>query len=1135
MKILGLDLGTSSIGWALVDTKSREILGIGSRIFPEGVVNIGEGEGRETSKNASRTEARGTRRQFYRRRLRKRYLLRALAQHNLCPIDYKLVKEWNSKKVFENETVKAWFQLNPYELRKKALTEEISLEELGRIFYHLIQRRGFLSNSRSAGADVKETSAIFKGDAKTGKTGISQTLEKIENTTLGSYLSSIYPKENEPYSKINERIRNRYTTRQMYVDEFEVIWKQQAQYHSELTNELKTLFGGRKKDGYKEDGILFHQRPLRSQKHLVGNCSFEPQKTKCRLSAIPFELYRIYQWVNTVGYDINGEPQKINEEERQKMIDVLLSKEKVKFKEIRKALGKLDGFYQFNYKDDDAIVGTHTISSLSNKKFFGKDWFSFSEKEQEDIWHVLTFFDDSDKLKEYAIKNWNFSEEKAAKISKFNLKDGYASLSRKAINNILPFLQLGFKYDTAVALGGVKKVLRNNWGIYKEVVLDHVPDIIKKRKKGGYINDLKLFLTTQCEVSEKKLSELYHHSSSISKTKTLDKLPVNVDADKEIQQIKNPVVITALFEIRKLVNEIIDEYGKPDRIHIELARSLKSSKKKRYEMRREQQRLERENDRVKKELEKLGQRITHTNLLKYKLWEECNKTCPYTGKPIKVSQLFTGEIQIEHIYPWSRSLNDSFMNKTLCYTEENNSKGNLTPFEFYSKQGETRWEEIKLQALSCFKNKAGYPNAYNKFKQFVRKKFDDDFVSRQLNDTRYISKEAKNYLAKICDDIVVLSGQATAKLRYHWGLNTILNKNDDEKTRDDHRHHAIDALTIACTERSFIQELSKWNRYYRNHELKDFAQPWQEFRADAEKAVERILVSHKKQKNLLTIRKHTIEKNGKRYTNTGVAARGQLHKENVYGKRTAPNSKEAFHRRKSLEELTSEKQLDKIVDVTIRQLILKRVQHLGGFVKGKIPEGTFFTADENGVKQPQIFLPNRNGEPIPVKKVRIKESMNNSKQLKSDINQFVNPRNNHHILVYEKIDGTLDKDVVSFWEIVERKKQKTTLISLPEEGKKIVEVFSEGEMFILFKHEDEIDWNNVTASNISNNLYKVQKIAGADYFMEICFRKHIDARDDRNAKYDYRYIKGFGNGKTGWYTFNPIKVRVSITGKIVKV
>jgi CRISPR-associated endonuclease Csn1 len=198
------------------------------------------------------------------------------------------------------------------------------------------------------------------------------------------------------------------------------------------------------------------------------------------------------------------------------------------------------------------------------------------------------------------------------------------------------------------------------------------------------------------------------------------------------------------------VNELIDEHGKIDEIKVEMARDLKISKSQRNKIRKEQKRLERENDRVKARLLEERQRITHDNILLYKLWEECKHTCPYTGKPISVTQLFSGEVQIEHIHPWSRSLNDSFSNKTLCYADENRKKGNKTPFEFYGSD-EANWSAIKERALKLFSDTKEYPNAYQKFKRFVQQKFDDDFSTRQLNDTRYISKEAKNYLSKICN------------------------------------------------------------------------------------------------------------------------------------------------------------------------------------------------------------------------------------------------------------------------------------------------------------------------------------------------------------------------------------------------
>ena len=1121
-KILGLDLGTNSIGWALIEDNQNKILGLGTRIFPMGVENLGDGEG-EISKNASRTGARGVRRQFFRRRLRKQILLKALSENKMCPLEASDFQEWKKNKRFPVGKLANWFALNPYELRQKALIEKLSLEEIGRIFYHLIQRRGFLSNSRKGGSD---DGTIFKGNPKEGKIGITETQKNIEDKTLGTYLFEIYPKENQPFQDGLERIRNRYTTRKMYVDEFELIWNKQAQFHAELTNELKTLFGGRKLDGYKEDGILFHQRPLRSQKHLVGNCSFEPRKTKCPISAIPFEQFRVWQWVNTVEY--NGK--KISQEEKEKIVEFLFANEKPEFKKIRKVIGKESAEFKFNYKDDDKIVGTHTISNLSNKKYFGKKWFEFTEKEQEDIWHVLYFFDSKSNLKEYAIKNWNFTEEQAESISKFNVKDGYASLSRKAISNILPFLKLGFTYDVAVVLGGIKNVFGSDWEKLSDekrnFFYDNVYEIVRSKNKGGFIEIIKDILRNDYNISDNQLRKLYHHSATIDATELLEKLPVGKDADKDIQAIRNPIVITALFELRKLVNELIDEHGKIDEIKVEMARDLKISKSQRNKIRKEQKRLERENDRVKARLLEERQRITHDNILLYKLWEECKHTCPYTGKPISVTQLFSGEVQIEHIHPWSRSLNDSFSNKTLCYADENRKKGNKTPFEFYGSD-EANWSAIKERALKLFSDTKEYPNAYQKFKRFVQQKFDDDFSTRQLNDTRYISKEAKNYLSKICNKVTVSPGQATSNLRHKWGLNQILN-DDNEKTREDHRHHAIDALVMACTKVSYVQELSKWNRYNRGYDVKDFPMPWLSFWKDAEKAVNQILVSHKKVSNDITVRTHTTEKNGKKHTNLGVAARGQLHKETVYGKRTF-NGEEAFHVRKPIESLETAKQIAKVVDESIRLLILKRVNELGGFVKDKVPANTFFIVDENGVKQPQIFLPNQNGAPVPILKVRVKENIGGAEKLKTNVNQWVNPRNNHHVLIYKDEKGNLKEEVVTFWTVVERKRTGQSVYQLPLDGKEMVTTLHINDMFLLGLSEDEINWENPDYKVLKEHLYRVQKLSSKFYE----FRLNTEASIQQNVLPFYRRITGYGEGIGGWLTHNPIKVKISVSGKII--
>jgi CRISPR-associated endonuclease Csn1 len=370
----------------------------------------------------------------------------------------------------------------------------------------------------------------------------------------------------------------------------------------------------------------------------------------------------------------------------------------------------------------------------------------------------------------------------------------------------------------------------------------------------------------------------------------------------------------------------------------------------------------------------------------------------------------------------------------------------------------------------------------------------------------------------------------TANLRHKWGLNSILN-DDNNKSRDDHRHHAIDALVMACATRSHLQELSKWNRYNRNYDLKDFSMPWASFWQDAEKAVNEILVSHKKHKNLLTVRKHKTKKEGVSYTNTGIAARGQLHKETVFGKRKAPNKTEAYHIRKPIESLTTQKHIDKIVDDTIRLHILKRVNELGGFVKGKIPEGTFYQIDENGIKKAQVFLPNKNGAPVPIKKIRMRENIGGAEKLKENVNQYVNPRNNHHVLIYEDIHGNLKEDVVTFWTAIERKRQKQDVIQLPFDGKKIITTLQINDMFLLGLNEEEINWDEPNFEMLKNHLYRVQKLSSK--FHE--FRLNTESKIDKKEIPFYRRITGYGKGVGGWNTHTPVKIKINCIGKIEKM
>ncbi len=1286
-KVLGLDLGSNSIGWTVID-KQQKIQDSGVRVFPEGVNR--ETNGSEVSKNETRRNARGARRQQFRRKMRRKLLSCLLQENEMMPLEK------------EEEEIKKWFKIDPYEFRKKAWDEKISLRELGRIFYHLSQRRGFKSN-RKTGDDKKEG---VMNEGKDGKTGINETEECIkQHGSLGKFLASL-----DPHQK---RILNRYTTRQMYLDEFYEVWRKQASHHPELTETLMHEIGGefkqdktstvkleiekfyeiwkeqtshhpeltetlmhkiggeldqyktstvkleiekfyeiwkeqashhpeltetlmhkigreldqcktgtvkleiekfyeiwkeqashhpeltetlmhkiggeldqyktstvkleiekfyeiwkeqashhpeltetlmhkigRELDQYKtstvklkKEGVIFHQRPLRSQKYLIGKCSFEPSKRRAPKSCIPFEKFRAWQWSHTVEYD----GKKLNKEERQKVVDYLLSKDKPTFKTIvKEALKMKFDEYAFNYQKpendgkkkglEDKIVGSTVIRQL-NKIF--KDWDDKSDEKQEYIWHVCFSATDQDWLEKYAREKWRLDEKQIDTLKKIKFTSDYANLSRKAINAILKFLP-DYPYHQAVALAGVKKAMGERW---QDLKLDEkislkreVVDRVGSGETGGYMEKLKNYLKQNYQLDEKRLQKLYHHSV-IKEEEIRGCLPSGPDADREIQNLRNPIVIQALFELRKLVNVLLEKHGPFKKIKVELARDLKNSKKKREEIKWEQKQRGKYNDEVKDKLKEYNKTINHDNILKYKLWEECQHTCPYTGNNIGIEKLFSGEIQIEHIVPWSRSLNDSFNNKTLCYADENQAKGNKTPYEFYGSDPK-KWEKVKQGVKELFAkgDRKKFPDRYRKFLLFVKETVDDDFVSRQLNDTRYISRSAKDYLKKICPkEVSVNPGQMTAHFRRHWELNKILNDSDDIKNRSDHRHHAIDAIVIACLKPEHLQQLSKWNRYKKGNNYKpDITPPWTNFRKNVKDAVDQILVSHRKVSRVLTVRNHKTKKNGSKYTNKGVAARGQLHKESNYGKRKNPiTKKEGFHIRKPLTDLTPA-MFPKIVDEKIRELACERLEYKKVPKKndGKYDEKSeaFKTAFKEPLQLKNCNAKIHNGKPIPVRKVRIAENSTGAVQLKEGTNRWVETSvhgGNHHAIIYHDSEGQLAEEVVTFFEAVRRKRDGQELFQLPKDDVEIVTTLQHNDMFLLGLRDEEIDWDKPDKKLLRDHLYRVQKLSSEDYYFRLATESEI-----KTIKFPYCWsIKG---PTKAWQAANPIKVNLAVDGTISK-
>lgn len=1527
-KILGLDLGTNSIGWAVINAeivngKVEKYLSIddaGVRIFPEGVepTTIGQGD-KEQSKNATRREHRQMRRQFYRKKIRKVKLLETLIDLKMCPLSVESLYKWSKWNKAEKTEGKQfpiepgfveWLKLNPYELRANAIHAQLSLLELGRIYYHFIQRRGFLSSRKGT-----EDGAIYKG--KDNMSGIDATRTLMNGQPLGKSLYDISYKEGEKFSIKRDavgnelRVRARYTQRGMYIGEFLKIWEKQAASLGLLKKEVKVrkvrflkgsiesnrnekkldnyiqkygntnvLIEGKKVTTYElvplkeflagkideqegelkfksNDSLLFWQRPLRSQKGLLDNCRFENNmpvimsngelrvkkgeivkrsKKLCPLSHPEFELFRAYQIINNIKY---GKGQRLTVDQRQVVMEVFNSKEgNFKFEEIPKALNLT--YEKFNYDNDQKIAGNTTIKKL--KPLFSEEVWNLN---YEIIWHYFYFYDDNEKLLERLKERFEFKKDLET-VKKIRLKEGYGNVSLKAIRNINPFLEKGDSYSDSVIWGGIKNAFGEYWDRfqviqeslkYNETLEAQINQIFSEQnKEGEAIEKIKALLSDEhyqygFVKDDVRFTQLYHHSQDISDKELQAWVP-------EVENLRNPIVQQSEHEMRRLVNALLKKYRetgpefKFDRIHVEMGRELKNNKTKRQELTRKIRENEDKNEEARKRLSEFGLRATRDNLLRYLLYEEIQKhvsgpvLCPYTGRVISITDLIGGgnTVQIEHMIPYSVSLDDSFGNKTLCEANFNRMKGEKTPYEYYQQNPDYKlwgiqkqdnpedgWSEIAERAFKLL--------TYPKARRFTSKREfkTNDFIERQLNDSRYISRKAVELLSAICNDVRMLPGQVTAELRHLWGINNILNpvhginnfksevneneripyyvvtdgdnnvlsihrktndrpensdnnlvlagdvnkgmfsskylsvkvdtpnlkdgsywalvnvsvphsfnpvfankpradenhivfkgrvdkqyfsndtigkriktegiddgaywasfsildkefmpaegkgkiktsgsiialfgeikdrqftchvyqcdtnlpdgkywalleldfqqvdyvlsvnpkplttenqllsyatvdenglmaadpdpgygkqinqpagryycifdiqsvdeelypleneppklekeqrlteaivwvdkytgeiEYDPKKNRDDHRHHAIDAITIALTEQGYLQRLSTHHAKEENAKrgidsTEKFPEPWVGFSEDVKKAAESMLISHKQSNKVLTKISKTVTKNGEKFRSVGFAARGQLHKETIYGK---PKKGEGFHIRKSITTLKDKKQIDKVVDVTIHKLILDHLKDNFGIDISKdnftVPKDAFIK-DGN----PRLFLPNRKGgEPVPVKKVRMRENIGKAIHLKSNINQHVNPRNNHHVLIYEDCEGNLQEEVVPFIEVVERQKEGDLIFQLPENGKRIVTTLEINDMFLLGL-DDDIEISNATTALLNKYLYRVQKVSSSYY----TFRHHqASSLDDAKTELSIRSMKA-------WKEINPIKVKIDQLGNIKRV
>ncbi|VGO14239.1 CRISPR-associated endonuclease Cas9 [Pontiella desulfatans] len=1183
-RILGLDLGTNSIGWAVVDEVDGgfEIVkrddGFeyrGVHIFQEGVKTE---KGVESSKASERTGHRAARRIKFRRKLRKIQTLKALSEAGYCPaLSIDELKDWQSKKIYpENPAFRAWCKTseadskNPYYFRWLAASEVLNLDKeedrfkIGRVFYHMAQRRGFKSNRLDSTPD--EESGVVK-------TEIAELSKKMGERTLGQYFWEDCYREGKPTRKVH-------TSRDdHYLAEFEVICEKQS-IPADLKEKLLKA--------------IFFQRPLKSQKGSVANCPFEPNKKRCPVSHPLFEEFRMLQVLNNIKikFSESEEFRVLSEEEFEKAKAKFfrVSKANFDFKDISKELskGKNKGAI-FNYKDYQSLAGCPTISRL--KTIFGEDYQSaISErytgnrenKSAQDIlnevWNVLFSFNDEENVVSWATVNLGLDAEMAKKFAMIQLKQGYASLSLKAISKILPYLEQGLIYSHAVFFANLKKVvgttIEEDPGLKADIeglidthtqltrALRSANELLREFKQSPYQFEQKYDLrdrtefsdsvaaVVQCQINEHngefvpvprleervagylvdrfgvpegRTKSLYHPSKeeTYKPAKRADDGKLYLESPC-ISSIKNPVFMRAMHRLKAVVNELLKQGVINDQtiVHVEMAREMNDANK-RTALRRWNKKNENKRKGYAEQIEKdLERKAGDDEILKYKLWEEQSHRCIYCGNEISASQMLSAETEIEHTIPRSLCCDNSQENKTITHRECNRKKKNRIPFDcedydqilsrvqhwkdeadrlhfqVEKKVGASRAAATKeakdsaIQARLLLQYERDYLR--EKYRRFTMEEVKAGFKNSQLVDTRIITKYARLYLNSLFKTVHSVSGKTTDACRKEWGL--------EEKSRDNHTHHTVDAIVCACLTRNQYDKLAAFYHDYESYEQNDpsvprkphLKKPWETFAEDMKVLKNEILVSHYVPNHLLKQTKKLLRKRGKVVTGKngnpivmqGKTARGSLHQDTFYGaiKRLDKESgKEStkYVVRKSLADL-SESDLKKIVDDRVREIaqagreketcIIKAIEKLKKQRATSTEEREAELDAEIAEMESQLnglyCLPNKNGAPVPIKKVRVYSPLTNPIELKGqrDVSQkkgrehkqkyYVGNDGNHQLAIYE---GKNEKGKFGRTYRIANNLMASTGYVFPDKFGEmdLISVVHNGQLVLLFKESKE--------------------------------------------------------------------------------
>lgn len=929
---LGIDEGANSIGWCALKLDEYGnpvgVLDAGVRILTPN-----EEAGRDPQSKASlagdRRAARAMRRRRDRFLRRQERLMKLLVEAGLMPDD--------------EPARKALEKLDPYWLRAAALDQRLDPHELGRAIFHLNQRRGFKSN-RIADSDDSE-----KGAMKVGMRDLEDALDDSGARTLGELLARRHRRDRHghrladgdghadpepvrfrPRAEGTKLLYDFYPSRDMVEDELGRIWAAQRPHHPQLT---ESLLNDLKR-------IVIEQRPLK--KPIVGRCTLRPEPDVISLygfeidrserapKAHPlFQRFRILQDVSQLRVTRPAKAERpLTIQERDVVVAKLMASggTTTDFEKLRKAI-KLPDDARFNYElsGRKGFPPDQTAVKLAARKAFGKAWRGFPRDRQIEVVERLWAVEDGAALKDWLIAEFGVDEPTAEQISETRLPQGHGQFGRSVLADLVRVMETEQPIDPETG-----------------EILD---------RPLTYDEAVRAIELHHSDLSEKGTASLLPYYGEALIRHVISRPDAPEGSQERIGRVPNPTVHIGLNQLRQVVNALISAYGPPAGIVIELARELKLNKQRKDEIQRENRENEKKNDERRERLTRLGQADTHRNRLMLRLYDELpadERVCVYSGTPISCQMLFDSSVDIDHILPYSATLDDGFMNKVLCTRQANREKGNRAPADAWSGD---RLLGVVERAERLFRRKAWrfQPDAMARFET------EGGFIARHLIDTQHMSRLAKAYLEHVCDQVWVSPGRLTAMLRARWGLNDLLPDHNyaevnQPKNRKDHRHHAIDAFVLACTTRGLLNRIARESGRAEELDLEhlfpkdSFPKPYDGYRDDLKARLETAVVSHKPD--------HGLPPGGR---DSVHVTSGQLLEDTAYGivDRVIDGKRYNLITRKPIDALTEGK-IDRVSGDALRA-DLQQVAYEAKAVGRKLGEALAEFGAERGIRRVRVL------------------------------------------------------------------------------------------------------------------------------------------------------------------------------------